>query len=76
MRAYSIAGLILIVVGVLVLSVHSVTYFSTDHVVGPFGYFAMDVSKPHTIFFNPIAGVVSLGVGIALVLMDWRRMRV
>jgi len=44
MRPYSVVGLILIVLGILVLSVHSVTYFSTDHVVGPFGYFAWDVS--------------------------------
>ena len=65
----SLIGLILIILGVLALSVHSVTYFTTEHVVGPLGFFAWDVSRPHTIFINPIAGIVSLAVGVALVLM-------
>jgi len=68
----SVIGLVLLVLGVLVLSIHSVTYFTTDHVVGPFGFFALDVSRPHTIFINPIAGIVALAVGIALVLMSRR----
>ena len=59
---------LLIVIGVLVLCVHSVTYFSTDHEVGPLGFFAWDVSRPHTLFINPIAGLVALGVGVVLVL--------
>jgi hypothetical protein len=68
----SVIGLVLLVLGVLVLSVHSVTYFTTEHVAGPFGFFAFDVSRPHTIFINPIAGIVALAVGIALVLMSRR----
>jgi hypothetical protein len=72
MRPYSVGGLILIVLGVLVLSVHSVTYFPTDHVVGPLGYFALDMSKPHTIFINPIVGIVALAIGIALMMMARR----
>jgi hypothetical protein len=72
MRPYAIGGLILIVLGVLALSVHSVTYFSTEHEVGPLGFFAWDVSRPHTIFFNPIAGLVAVGLGLALVLMTRR----
>jgi membrane-bound ClpP family serine protease len=67
----SVIGLVLLVLGVLVLSMHSVTYFTTDHVVGPFGFFALDVSR-HTIFINPIAGIIALAVGIALVLMSRR----
>jgi hypothetical protein len=61
-----VAGLILIVLGVLALSIHSVTYFTTEHVAGPLGFFAWDVSRPHTIFINPVAGLVALVVGIAL----------
>jgi hypothetical protein len=72
MRAYSVGGLILIVLGVLAISVRSVTYFSTSQEVGPLGFFAWDVSRPHTIFINPIAGVVAVAVGIALVLMARR----
>jgi len=72
MRPYSVGGLILIILGVLALSVRSITYFSTEQVVGPLGFFAWDVSRPHTIFINPIAGIVALAVGIALVLMARR----
>lgn len=73
MRPFSISGLILIILGVLALSVHSVTYFSTEHVVGPFGFFSWDVSRPHTIFISPIAGIVAIAVGVALVFMARRR---
>jgi hypothetical protein len=69
MRPQQIAGLILIILGVLALSIHSVTYFTTDHTVGPLGFFAWDVSQPHTIFFNPLAGLAALGVGVVLVLI-------
>lgn len=68
----SVIGLVLLVLGVLVLSVHSITYFTTEHVAGPFGFFTVDVSRPHTIFINPIAGIVALAVGIALLLMSRR----
>ncbi len=73
MRPYSVVGLILIVLGILALSIHSITYFTTEHVMGPFGYFAWDVSRPHTIFINPISGVLALIVGIALLMMARRR---
>jgi uncharacterized membrane protein HdeD (DUF308 family) len=69
MRPYQVGGLILIILGALALSVHSITYFSTQHEVGPLGYFAWDVSRPQTIFINPIAGAVALAVGIAMVFM-------
>ena len=73
MRPYSVGGLILIVLGVLALSVHSITYFTTEQTSGPLGFFAWDVSRPHTIFINPIAGVVALAVGIVLALMPHRQ---
>jgi hypothetical protein len=69
MRPVAIVGLILIVLGVLALSVHSVTFFTTDHETGPLGFFAWEVSKPHTIFINPIAGIVAVAVGLALTFM-------
>jgi hypothetical protein len=72
MRPFSIVGLILIVLGVLALAVRSVTYFTTEHVTGPLGFFAWEVERPHTIFISPIAGIVALAVGIALVLMARR----
>ena len=72
MRPYTVAGLILIILGVLALSVHSIMYFSSEQVVGPLGFFAWDVSRPHTIFINPMAGIVAFALGIALVLMARR----
>lgn len=60
-------GLILMILGVLVLAVRSVTYFTTEQVVGPLGFFAWDVSQPHTIFINPLAGIVALVIGMVLV---------
>ena len=74
MRSYSIAGLVLIVLGVLVLSVRSFTYFTTEQVSGPLGYFAWDVTKPHTIFINPIAGLIAIAIGVGLVMMQRRRL--
>ena len=69
MRPFSALGLVLIVLGVLALSVHSITYFTNEQVVGPLGFFAWDVSRPHTIFINPIAGIVAVAAGIALVFL-------
>jgi len=72
MRPYAIGGLILIILGVFALLIRSVTYFSTDQVVGPLGFFTWDVSRPHTIFINPIAGIVALAVGFVLLFMARR----
>lgn len=72
MRPYSIAGLVLIVLGIVAISIRSLTYFSTEQVVGPLGFFAWDVAKPHTIFINPVAGALALAVGVALLLASRR----
>jgi hypothetical protein len=69
----SAAGLILIMLGVAALLIRSITYFTTDQVAGPLGFFAWDVSQPHTIFINPIAGLIALAIGIALMLMPQRQ---
>jgi hypothetical protein len=69
MRSFPVVGVILILLGVLALSVHSITYFTTSTEVGPLGFFAWDVSRPHTIVINPIAGLVALVAGIALLAM-------
>ncbi len=69
MRAYSIVGLILIVLGMAALLVRSVTYYSTERVAGPLGFFAWDVERPHTVFISPLAGIIALVVGIVLIYM-------
>lgn len=62
-------GLILIGLGIISFSISSITYYSTERNVGPFGFFAWDVTQPHTIFLSPLTGIVTLIVGITLVLM-------
>lgn len=72
MRPYAIGGIVLIVLGVAMLSIHSITYFTTETQTGPLGFFAWDVSRPNTIYMNPIAGIVAVGVGLALIFMTRR----
>jgi hypothetical protein len=38
------------------------------------GFFAWDVSKPHMLFINPIAGLVAIAIGVALMYLARRRM--
>ncbi|HTU27095.1 MAG TPA: hypothetical protein VMF30_16935 [Pirellulales bacterium] len=73
MRPSATVAIVLIVLGILALSIHSFTYFTTQHEVGPLGFFAWDVSQPNTIFINPLAGLVAVGVGVALLLVAQRR---
>ncbi len=75
MRLQLVGGLILIILGIIALSVRSFTYFSHEQVVGPLGYFAWDVSQPHTIFINPIAGIVAVLIGAFLLFGSQRSMR-
>ncbi len=60
-----IIGLLLIILGIIALAVPSVTFFTTER-VADVGFFAIDMQKPHTLFFNPIVGAVALIAGIVL----------
>jgi hypothetical protein len=64
-------GVVLIVLGVIALAVPSITFFTRER-VADVGFFQIDVSRPHTIVLNPIAGVVALAVGVILVLSGRR----
>jgi hypothetical protein len=64
-------GLILIVLGIVVLAVPSFTFFTTER-VADIGFFTIDMSKPHTIVFNPIVGGIVLAVGVVLTLVGLR----
>ena len=66
-------GLILVALGILALMIHSVTFFTTETVAGPLGFFAWDVSRPHTIFINPIAGIVAIAIGAMLAAVPGRQ---
>ena len=65
MKSFGIVGVILIVLGIVALAVPSFTFFTTER-VADVGFFAIDVSRPHTIVFNPIVGVIALVAGIVL----------
>jgi hypothetical protein len=72
MRTQLLIGLILIALGVLALAIPSVTFFTRER-LADVGFFTIDVSKPHTIVFNPIVGGILLAVGIVLVLVGLRK---
>src|ERR1700730_17787009 len=67
MRPLVVIGLILVVLGLVALAVPSFTYFTTER-VADVGFFKIDVSRPHTIVFNPIVGGVAVGAGLVRVL--------
>ena len=72
MRPLLMIGLILIVLGVIALAVPGFTFFTRER-VADVGFFTIDISKPHTIVFNPIVGGVALAAGIVLVLVGLLR---
>jgi hypothetical protein len=72
MRALVFIGILLLIIGVVVLGFQGVTYFTQERVVDA-GPVKVDVQKPHTIIFNPIAGVAAVGAGLVLVLIGSRR---
>lgn len=71
MRPLVFVGLVLIVLGLVALAVPGFTYFTTERVAGA-GPFQIDVSRPHTIFVNPVAGLAALAGGALLVLVGRR----
>jgi uncharacterized membrane protein YdfJ with MMPL/SSD domain len=47
-RPLTVIGLVLVVLGTVALAVPSFTYFTTER-AADFGFFAIDLSRPHTI---------------------------
>jgi hypothetical protein len=70
-RPLVMIGLMLVVLGSVALAVPSFTFFATERVVDA-GFFKIDISKPHTIVFNPILGGVALAAGIVLLMVGRR----
>jgi hypothetical protein len=66
-----VIGLILAVLGLVALAIPSFTYFTTER-VADVGFFKIDISRPHTIVFNPIVGGIALVAGIVLVFVGFR----
>ena len=71
MRPLAMIGLLLIILGIVALAVPGITYFTTER-VADVGFFRIEISKPHTIVFNPIVGLISLAAGLVLVLAGRR----
>lgn len=72
MQPRFLGGVVLVVLGLIALSIRSITFFSHERVVGPLGFFAWDVSEPHTILINPVAGLIAIAVG-SFLLFNARR---
>ena len=62
MRPLIVIGLILVVLGTVALAVPSFTYFTTER-AADFGFFKLDISRPHTIVLNPLVGGAALVAG-------------
>jgi len=71
MRPLVVIGLILVVLGIVALAVPTVTFFTTER-VADVGFFKIDISRPHTLVFNPLVGGMALAAGIVLSLMGLR----
>jgi len=70
MRAFVVIGCVLVVLGIVALAVPTFTFFTTER-VADVGFLKIDVSRPHTLVFNPIVGGVALAAGIVLVLVGY-----
>lgn len=71
MRPITVIGFILAVLGIVALAVPSVTFFTSDR-VADVGFFTVDIARPHTVVFNPVAGGIMLALGIGLALLGTR----
>jgi hypothetical protein len=71
MRSLVVIGLILVVLGIAALAVPSFTFFTTER-VADVGFFTIDMSRPHTIVFNPIVGGIAVAAGIVLTIVGLR----
>ena len=74
MRLLAIIGVLLIVFGIVALGVQSITYLTTERVVDA-GPLHIDVQRPHTIVFHPVAGAFAVVAGLVLVVLDLKAKR-
>ena len=70
-RPFVVVGVILVVLGVVALAAPGFTFFTRERVADA-GFFTIDVSRPHTIVFNPIVGGLALAAGIVLLVVGLR----
>jgi uncharacterized membrane protein HdeD (DUF308 family) len=66
-----VIGLILVVLGIVALAVPTFTFFTRERVADA-GFFTVDVSRPHTLVFNPILGALLMAGGVVLIVAGGR----
>ena len=72
MRALAVIGVLLIVLGVGALAFQSITYFTMERVLDA-GPLHIDMQRPHTIVFHPVAGAAAVLAGLVLVMVGVKR---
>jgi hypothetical protein len=72
MRAYTVTGIILIVIGIVALAYQGITYTTREKVVD-IGPIQMTAEKTKTLPLPPIVGGVALAGGIVLLVMGNKR---
>lgn len=72
MKPQTIAGIVLIVVGVVALAYQGITY-TTHEPALDLGPLKVTAEKSHTIPLPPVLGAIALIGGIVLVASSWKR---
>jgi hypothetical protein len=71
-RTLTIIGVLLMAFGIVALGIQSITYFTTERAVD-IGPLQIDVQRPHTLVFHPIAGAVAVAAGLVLVVVGAKK---
>jgi hypothetical protein len=72
MKALTVVGVILIVVGIVALAYQGITYTTSEKVVD-LGSLKVEAQREKTVPLPPIAGAAALVAGIILVVVSVRR---
>ena len=72
MKANSLIGIILIVIGIIAFAYQGITYTSREKVVD-IGPIHMSADKTRTLPLGPIVGVVALAGGVALLVLGSKK---
>jgi len=71
MKAITVVGIILIVLGIVALAYQGITYTSKEKVVD-LGPLKVETEKQKTIPLPPVLGVLAIGAGVVLVVVGTR----
>jgi uncharacterized membrane protein YidH (DUF202 family) len=71
MKAITVVGIVLIVLGIVALAYQGITYTSKEKVVD-LGPLKVETEKQKTIPLPPVLGVLAIGAGVVLVVLGAR----